>query len=85
MNASLCAKLRSSCLTQSLKKLNDHVNIIRLKEVLRENDLLYFVFEYADGNLYQKMKERSNVPFPEKDVKKYTYNRLIKGMRCFLD
>lgn len=30
---------------KSLKKLN-HPNIIKLREVIRENDVLYFVFEY---------------------------------------
>lgn len=33
------------CSWQSLKKMN-HPNIIKLKEVIRENDVLYFVFEY---------------------------------------
>lgn len=30
---------------QSLRKMN-HPNIVKLKEVIRENDILYFVFEY---------------------------------------
>jgi serine/threonine protein kinase len=30
---------------QSLRKLN-HPNIVKLKEVIRENDELFFVFEY---------------------------------------
>ena len=42
---------------QSLRKLN-HVNIVKLKEVIRENDMLYFVFEYMKENLYQMMKDR---------------------------
>ncbi|KAJ3312552.1 hypothetical protein HDV04_002869 [Boothiomyces sp. JEL0838] len=58
---------------KSLKKINNHKNIIRLKEVIRENDELHFVFEFADGNLYQKSKERNGVPFPLQDVKRYTY------------
>lgn len=32
-------------LWQSLRKMN-HPNIVKLKEVIRENDILYFVFEY---------------------------------------
>lgn len=32
-------------LFQSLRKMN-HSNIVKLKEVVRENDILYFVFEY---------------------------------------
>lgn len=42
---------------QSLKKLN-HANVVKLREVIRENDYLYFVFEYMKENLYQLMKER---------------------------
>lgn len=44
-------------LFQSLKKLN-HANVIKLKEVIRENDHLYFIFEYMKENLYQLMKDR---------------------------
>ena len=42
---------------QALKKLS-HTNVVKLKEVIRENDHLYFVFEYMKENLYQLMKER---------------------------
>jgi serine/threonine protein kinase len=42
---------------QSLRKLN-HANIVKLKEVIRENDILYFVFEYMKENLYQMTKDR---------------------------
>lgn len=42
---------------QALKKLN-HANVVKLKEVIRENDHLYFVFEYMKENLYQLMKDR---------------------------
>ena len=30
---------------QSLRRMN-HPNIVKLKEVIRENDMLFFVFEY---------------------------------------
>ncbi|CAG0925903.1 unnamed protein product, partial [Notodromas monacha] len=40
---------------KSLKKLS-HPNVVKLKEVIRENDTLYFVFEYMRENLYQLMK-----------------------------
>jgi serine/threonine protein kinase len=42
---------------KSLKRLN-HPNIIRLREVIRENDILYFVFECMRENLYELMKDR---------------------------
>jgi len=51
---------------KSLKKLN-HANIVKLKEVIRENDTLYFIFEFMKENLYQMMKARyeKNRYFPE--------------------
>lgn len=57
---------------KSLKKLNNHANIIKLKEVIRENDELFFVFEFMEGNLYQMMMQRDGIPFPAQDVKLYT-------------
>jgi len=48
-----------------LKKLS-HPNIVKLKEVIRENDTLYFVFEYMKENLYQMIKDRdTHLPEPE--------------------
>jgi serine/threonine protein kinase len=54
---------------QSLKKLN-HPNIVKLKEVIRENDELYFVFEYLESNLYQVMKDRDR-SFPEAKIRNF--------------
>jgi len=48
---------------KSLRKLN-HINIVKLKEVIRVNDDLYFVFEYMEKNIYQLMKDRTQ-DFPE--------------------
>ncbi|KRY75371.1 Serine/threonine-protein kinase MAK [Trichinella pseudospiralis] len=47
---------------KSLKKMN-HINVVKLKEVIRENDTLYFIFEYMKENLYEMMKRR-DTPFP---------------------
>ena len=43
-----CMALRE---IKSLRKLN-HCNIVKLKEVIRVNDDLYFVFEYMEQNVY---------------------------------
>ncbi|XP_009866145.1 PREDICTED: uncharacterized protein LOC104272763, partial [Apaloderma vittatum] len=59
-----CMNLRE---VKSLKKLN-HANIIKLKEVIRENDHLYFIFEYMKENLYQLMKDRNKL-FPESVIR----------------
>ena len=48
---------------KSLKKLH-HPNVVKLKEVIRENSRLYFVFEYVKGDLLGLMREKPE-PFPE--------------------
>ena len=35
-----------------------HINVVKLKEVIREENKLYFVFEYMKENLYQMIKNR---------------------------
>ena len=52
---------------RSLRKLN-HPNIIKLKEVIRVNDELYFVFDFLDMNVYELMKDRTK-SFPEEKIK----------------
>lgn len=42
---------------QSLKKLH-HPNVVKLKEVVRENNQLFMVFEFMDSNMYELMKSR---------------------------
>ena len=51
-----CMNLRE---VKSLRKLN-HETIVKLKEVVRVNNDLYFVFEYVEKNLYQVMKDNNN-------------------------
>jgi serine/threonine protein kinase len=48
---------------KSLKKLH-HPNVIKLKEVIRENSQLYFIFEYIKADLLGLMREKED-PFPE--------------------
>ncbi|XP_067857847.1 serine/threonine-protein kinase MAK isoform X2 [Heptranchias perlo] len=69
-----CMNLRE---VKSLKKLN-HANVIKLKEVIRENDHLYFVFEYMKENLYQLMKDRNKL-FPESIIRNIMY-QIIQGL-----
>ena len=52
---------------KSLRKLN-HPNIVKLNEVIRQNNNLYFVFECMECNLYELMKGRGDNPFPESEV-----------------
>uniref|UniRef100_A0A4W2GS90 glutathione transferase n=1 Tax=Bos indicus x Bos taurus TaxID=30522 RepID=A0A4W2GS90_BOBOX len=62
---------------QSLKKLN-HANVVKLKEVIRENDHLYFIFEYMKENLYQLIKERNKL-FPESAIRNIMY-QILQGL-----
>uniref|UniRef100_A0A1B0BLS2 non-specific serine/threonine protein kinase n=1 Tax=Glossina palpalis gambiensis TaxID=67801 RepID=A0A1B0BLS2_9MUSC len=59
---------------KSLKKLS-HPNIVKLKEVIRENDNLYFVFEYMKENLYQMIKDR-DTHLPEPTLKSILFQVL---------
>lgn len=69
-----CLNLRE---VKSLRKLN-HPNIVRLKEVIRENDQLFFVFEFMKENLYQLMKDRDKL-FPESVVRNIIY-QVLQGL-----
>ncbi|CAH1737996.1 unnamed protein product [Aphis gossypii] len=62
---------------KSLKKLN-HANLIKLREVIRENDTLYFVFEYMKENLYQLMRSQSKF-FPEQSIRNILY-QILQGL-----
>ncbi|WKX90215.1 hypothetical protein Q1695_009230 [Nippostrongylus brasiliensis] len=61
---------------KALKKL-PHPNIIKLREVIRENDILYFVFEYMQENLYELMKDRDRY-FPEGVIRNIIY-QILQG------
>lgn len=69
-----CMSLRE---VKSLKKLS-HTNLVKLKEVIREDDTLYFVFEYMKENLYQLMKRRDR-PFQEAEIKNILY-QILQGL-----
>eukprot|EP00892_Ulva_mutabilis_P003352 jgi/Ulvmu1/1389/UM011_0117.1 len=69
-----CMNLRE---VTSLRKLN-HPSIVKLKEVIRENDELYFVFEFLDCNLYQVMKDRDKT-IPEARVRNWLY-QIFQGL-----
>ncbi|XP_059618314.1 probable serine/threonine-protein kinase DDB_G0268078 isoform X2 [Phlebotomus argentipes] len=62
---------------KSLKKLS-HANVVKLREVIRENDILYFVFEYMKENLYQLIKDRET-HFPEAAIRNMLY-QVLNGL-----
>ncbi|KAL5143290.1 Cyclin-dependent kinase F-4 [Glycine soja] len=69
-----CVNLRE---VKSLRKMN-HPNIVKLKEVIRESDILYFVFEYMECNLYQLMKDREKL-FSEAEVRNWCF-QVFQGL-----
>ncbi|KAK4743517.1 hypothetical protein SAY87_001518 [Trapa incisa] len=69
-----CINLRE---VKSLQKMS-HPNIVKLKEVIRENDVLYFVFEYMECNLYELIKDRER-PFSEAEVRNLCF-QVFQGL-----
>ncbi|XP_052117568.1 cyclin-dependent kinase F-4-like [Arachis duranensis] len=70
---SLCNRIQN----ESLRKMN-HPNIVKLKEVIRESDILYFIFEYMECNLYQLMKDREKI-FSEDEVMNWCF-QVFQGL-----
>ncbi|CAJ1348812.1 unnamed protein product, partial [Effrenium voratum] len=66
-----CMKLREIA---SLRKLI-HPNIVKLKEVIRENDELHLVFEFMEANLYEFMKSRVRA-IPESKVRNIMFQTM---------
>ncbi|XP_010527274.1 PREDICTED: serine/threonine-protein kinase MHK-like [Tarenaya hassleriana] len=69
-----CMNLRE---VKALRKLN-HPNVIKLKEVVRENNELFFIFECMEHNLYQITKERET-PFPEGEIRSFM-SQMLQGL-----
>nr|KJB25155.1 hypothetical protein B456_004G178800 [Gossypium raimondii] len=69
-----CVNLRE---VKSLQRMN-HPNIVKLKEVIREHDILYFVFEYMECNLYQLMKDREKL-FSEVEIRNWCF-QVFQGL-----
>ncbi|CAF1243380.1 unnamed protein product [Adineta steineri] len=69
-----CMDLRE---VKALQKIR-HANIIKLKEVIREDNNLYMIFEYMNENLYELMKKRDRL-FPETNVRNVIF-QLLQGL-----
>lgn len=69
-----CVSLRE---VRSLKRLN-HPNVVKLKEVIRENNELFFVFEFLDQNIYQLTKDRNKF-LPEARVRNIMF-QIFQGL-----
>lgn len=62
---------------KSLRKLN-HPNIVKLKEIVRENHELFFIFEHMECNLYQMMRDRQDA-FMEADIRSFM-SQVLQGL-----
>lgn len=69
-----CINLRE---VKCLRRLN-HPNIVKLKEIVKENHELFFIFEHMECNLYQLMKDRRD-PFTEAEIRSYM-SQILKGL-----
>ncbi|KAF5930654.1 hypothetical protein HYC85_031527 [Camellia sinensis] len=69
-----CVNLRE---VKSLRKLN-HPNIIKLKEIVRENNELFFIFDYMEYNLYQIMRGKQK-PFSEEEIRAFM-SQVLQGL-----
>lgn len=65
---------------KSLRKLNHH-NIVKLKEVIRQQDSLYFVFEFMEKNLYELLSKNVTVP-NEDDIRRMAFDSLQGIAAC---
>lgn len=59
---------------KSLRKLNHH-NIVKLKEVIRQKDSLFFVFEFMEKNLYEIISKGVAAP-TEQEIRLMAYDSL---------
>ncbi|EPS59838.1 hypothetical protein M569_14966, partial [Genlisea aurea] len=69
-----CVNLRE---VKSLRRLN-HRNIIKLFEIVKQNDELFFIFEYMEHNLYQIMKDRQT-SFSEDEIRGFI-SQVLRGL-----
>ncbi|CAF1009971.1 unnamed protein product [Rotaria sordida] len=69
-----CMDLRE---IKALQKIR-HPNVVKLKEVIREDNNLYMIFEYMNENLYELMKKRDRL-FPEANVRNVIF-QIFQGL-----
>lgn len=69
-----CMELRE---VKALKKLS-HPNVLKLREVIREGEELYFVFDHCERNIYSVMKSLTQ-PLKEEHARLVLY-QLLSGL-----
>ena len=56
-----------------------HPNIVKLKEVIRQNDFMFMIFEFMEKDMGKWMGERIRNPFTENEIKDIML-QLLKGV-----
>ncbi|CAI9287860.1 unnamed protein product [Lactuca saligna] len=67
---------------KALRKMN-HPNIIKLKEIIKEDDSLYLVLEYMECNLCERMTCRKK-PFSEDEIRDLCF-QIFQGLAYMHD
>lgn len=65
----------------SLLKECDHPNVVKLREVIHENDKLYLLFEYADYDL-KKFMDLNKAPLSPQLTKSFLYQIISSIAYC---
>lgn len=71
----MCSAISPSVKPTKLKCIPPSFCIVKLKEVIRENDTLHMVFENLEMNLYDFMKDRKK-HFPESQLRNIMFQIL---------
>jgi tRNA A-37 threonylcarbamoyl transferase component Bud32 len=66
---------------KALKQLKKHENVVQLKELVRENEQLYFVFEYMESDLLKHMTAKQGA-FSNDEVRSIMYQTLLSLVHC---
>ncbi|KAK8960878.1 Cyclin-dependent kinase F-3 [Platanthera guangdongensis] len=69
-----CLSLREVKLLQKLS----HPSIVKLEEIVKENNELFLIFEHMDCNLYQIMRDRQR-PFSESEIRNLM-SQVLQGL-----
>ncbi|XP_024973931.1 cyclin-dependent kinase F-4-like [Cynara cardunculus var. scolymus] len=76
-----CMKLRE---VKALLRMKNHPNFVKLIEVVRENSILFMVFEYMEGgSLFNKMIRTTN-PFSETEIRNLCF-QVFQGLAYMHD
>jgi serine/threonine protein kinase len=60
-------------------QVKNHKNIVKLSELVRENQQLYFIFEFVSSNLYEEITSRRGTGFTEAEIHHVMY-QLLDGL-----